>query len=100
LLEVICGFLANVQVAFAMETTSGSIECWREILDGLQNLRGRVVDAIERRDAKAAASLTQEFHVEAMRLITSMPKAQEVRISDPKLGALLSSVVNGMPRRH
>lgn len=98
LLEVICGFLANVQVAFAMEITDGSIDCWRTILNGLHDVRSKFVEAIERRDAKAATALAHEFHAEAVRLITSMPRAQEVRISDPQLGALLSSVVNGMPR--
>jgi GntR family transcriptional repressor for pyruvate dehydrogenase complex len=97
LLEVICGFLANVQVAFAMEITEGSLDLWREILDGLADTRIRFVEAIERRDLKAAQSLAQDFHADAMRMITSLPKAQEVRISDPQLGALLSSVVNGMP---
>lgn len=98
LLEVICGYLANVQVAFAMEITGGSLDCWHEILDGLQEIRDRFVDAIARRDARAAGALAQDFHNEAIRLITSMPRAQEVRISDPQLGALLSSVVNAMPR--
>jgi GntR family transcriptional repressor for pyruvate dehydrogenase complex len=98
LLEVICGFLSNVQVAFAMEITEGSLDLWREILNGLHDIRMRFVEAIERRDLKAATALAQEFHNDATRLITSLPKAREVRISDPQLGSLLSTVVGGMPR--
>lgn len=98
LLEVICGYLANVQVAFAMEITEGSIGSWREILDGLQDIRTNFVNAIERRDTKAGMALAHDFHAEAMRLVTSMPRAREVRISDPQLGNLLTSVVTGMPR--
>jgi GntR family transcriptional repressor for pyruvate dehydrogenase complex len=98
LLEVICGFLANVQVAFAMEITGGSLESWREILTGLKDVRARFVEAIERRDVKAATTIALEFHTEAMRLITSLPRAQHVRMSDPQLAILLSSIVNGMRR--
>ncbi|MEQ1811299.1 MAG: GntR family transcriptional regulator [Terricaulis sp.] len=96
LLEGICGFLASVQIAFASEITGGSIELWREIQGGLHKARMRLVEAIEKRDEKQTAVCSQEFHAEAIRLITSLPKAQEVRLTDPKLGALLSSVVKGM----
>jgi GntR family transcriptional repressor for pyruvate dehydrogenase complex len=98
LLEVICGFLANVQVAFAIEITGGSIEAWREILDGLEDVRGRFVQAIERRDVKASTAIAEEFHAEAIRRIMSLPKAREVRLADPQLATLMSSVVKGMRR--
>jgi len=98
LLEVLCGFLANVQVTFATEITGGSLETWREILSGLKDVRARFVESIERRDVKAATSIAQEFHAEAMRLILSLPKAQQVRMSDPQLATLMVSVVNSMRR--
>ncbi|MDA5194442.1 FadR/GntR family transcriptional regulator [Govanella unica] len=99
LLEVICIFLANIQVEFAKEVTGGAVEGWRNILVGLADVRERFVAAIERRDVKAAAKTAREFHETAMQLVSSMPKAQEVRLSDPKLKALLSTIVDGMARR-
>jgi GntR family transcriptional repressor for pyruvate dehydrogenase complex len=96
LLEVICAFLSNVQTEFAMTVTEGSTDAWRSILSELQPVRGRFLDALERRDARAAPTVAREFHAEAARLINSLPKAQEVRIADPQLGALLSSIVGGM----
>lgn len=98
LLEMICGFLSNVQVAFAIEITGGSLASWRDILQALHEVRSRLVEAIERRDSKAAAKSAKEFNAEVVRLITSLPRAQEVRIADPQLRALLSSVVGTMSR--
>jgi GntR family transcriptional repressor for pyruvate dehydrogenase complex len=98
LLTAICGFLSNVQVEFAMAVTEGSVETWREILAGLQPVRSRFVDALERRDAKQAAALASEFHATANRLVTSLPQAERFRNSDPQLENLLSSVVSGMDR--
>jgi GntR family transcriptional regulator, transcriptional repressor for pyruvate dehydrogenase complex len=98
LLEAICGFLSNLQVSFATTVAEGSVDTWRSILDPLQPVRLRFVDALERRDAKNAPLLAREFHAEAARQVTSLPKAQAIGISDPAMGALLSSVVESMAR--
>jgi hypothetical protein len=93
-----CGFLSNVQVEFGLAITAGSVETWREILAGLQPVRSRFVDALERRDAKQAMALAAEFHATANRLVTSLPQAEKFRKSDPQLESLLTAVVGGMNR--
>jgi len=98
LLEVICDFLADVQIEVAREVADESIVLWIAILGELQAARMRFVEAIERRDAKASTRLGRAFHDETIRLITSLPKAQAGRLSDPRLDAMLSKVVNRMDR--
>lgn len=98
LLEVICDFLSDVQIEVAREVAGDALVAWVAIIEGLQDKRTRFVAAIERRDARNAILLAREFHVEAIRTITSLPRAQEVRLSDPRLGALLSQVVGRMGR--
>lgn len=99
LLEVICDFLADVQVEVAREVAGDSVVVWKAIMDGLQPARLRFVEALERRDAKAASLRAREFHTETIRSITSLPRAREVRLSDPRLRAMLSSVVERMEPR-
>lgn len=99
LLEVICDFLSDVQVEIAREVAEDSLVAWRSILDELQPVRMRFVDAVERRDARAAGARAREFHAEAVRAITTLPKAQEVRLTDPRLKVMLASVVNRMGPR-
>lgn len=99
LLEVICDFLSDVQVEIAREVAEESLATWKAILGDLQPARECFVAAIARRDARAAALLAREFHLETIRAITSLPKAREVRLSDPRLGTMLSQVVARMGRR-
>lgn len=98
LLGVICDFLSDVQVEIAREVAEDSLVAWKAIIDELQPARMRFLQAVERRDARAASLRAREFHAEAIRSITSLPKAQEVRLSDPRLKAMLSSVVERMGR--
>jgi len=43
---------------------------------------------------KLAVKHAHEFHEKAVALITSLPKAREVRLTDPKLRALIGSMMN------
>ena len=99
LLEVICDFLSDVQVEVAREVTEGSVVVWKSIVDELQPARMRFVEALERRDARAAPQRAREFHAQTIRSITSLPRAREVRLSDPRLKAMLSSIVDRMEPR-
>lgn len=99
LLEVICGFLADVQIEFAREVADGQLENWRNILGGLKEIRTQFVHAMERRDGKGARKLAREFHTAAVRNIMGLPKAREVRFTDPQLGNMLSTIVNELARR-
>jgi GntR family transcriptional repressor for pyruvate dehydrogenase complex len=93
LLSALCGFLADFQTELGMELTGDSIAEWRRILTKLRPVRAGLVDAVTRGDAEAAVAMARDFHQKAVTLITSLPKAQEVRLTDPKLGALLSSMM-------
>ena len=93
LLGALCGFLTELQTELGLELCT-SIEDWRRVLSKLKTLRAGLVDAIVRREREAAVDLAREFHSKAVNLITSMPKAKEVRLNDPKLHKLLSSMMS------
>ncbi|MDH7794762.1 MULTISPECIES: GntR family transcriptional regulator [unclassified Beijerinckia] len=94
LLEVICSFLTNIQVEFARIMTEGKIGAWQKMFSELHELRLRLVQAIERRDAKAAAKAAEEFHQHAIFQVTSLPKARQVSLKDPRLGSVVSSILS------
>jgi GntR family transcriptional repressor for pyruvate dehydrogenase complex len=94
LLSALCGFLADVQVELGMELTGDSIKEWKRIFAKLKPARSGLVDAIVAGDRDLAVTLAHEFHAKAVALITSLPKAKEVRLTDPKLCALLSSMMS------
>lgn len=96
LLEVICGFLAKLQIDFARKLAQGSVDGWRIILYGLAEDRDQLVNAIERRDARKAALVATRFHDLAIKLIASLPRAAETRITDPDLRALLAEILADM----
>ena len=96
LLSVLCGYLSDLQTELATELAEGSMKTWKRILGGLQDLRDRLVQAIEQREREAAIGLTREFHLKAIKLITSLPKARESGVRDPKLHSVLSSMLSRM----
>ncbi len=99
LLEVICAFLADVQIAFAEEVAGGSVEVWNRIFEALFEPRVELAIAIERREEADAMMLMRAFHRKANQVISGLPKARDARLSDPRLNDLLGTVVTGM-RRH
>ena len=48
LLASICYFLSDIQVEFATRIAGDSLDVWRSMITGLQGLRMRIVDAIEK----------------------------------------------------
>jgi GntR family transcriptional repressor for pyruvate dehydrogenase complex len=93
LLMALCGFLADLQTELGLELTGDSIALWNQIFDRLRPIRLRLVEAIKARDPEGAAELSRSFHALAVDQITSLPKAKEVRLNDPKLRQLLSSMM-------
>ena len=93
LLSALCGFLAEIQTELALELAGDSIKTWRTIFSKLKPVRVDLVAAIIDRDQDAAVDLAREFHLRAGKLINSLPKAKEVRLNDPKLSKLLSSMM-------
>ena len=93
LLAALCGFLTNVQIELGAEFIGTSTERWKKVFAKLRPMRAALIDAIIRRDRDAALGLAREFHAKSVQLLTSMPKAKEVRLADPKLRQLLSSMI-------
>jgi GntR family transcriptional repressor for pyruvate dehydrogenase complex len=94
LLIALCGFLTRVQTELGREFIGNSPDVWRKLFGKLKPLRLAVVEAIINRDRETAVRAAREFHVKAFNLITSLPKAKEVRLTDPKLDLLLSSMMS------
>jgi GntR family transcriptional repressor for pyruvate dehydrogenase complex len=94
LLTALCGFLADMQTQLATELTGESLEHWRKILSGLKKNRAALVAAVEARDPEEAQRVAREFHTKAAKLILSLPRAEEVRVTDPKFRSLVSSMMS------
>jgi GntR family transcriptional repressor for pyruvate dehydrogenase complex len=94
LLSALCGFLADIQVELGMDLAGDSIKEWKRIFARLKPVRSNLVDAIVAGNRNLAVKHAHEFHAKAVALITSLPKAREVRLTDPKLRALISSMMN------
>lgn len=99
LLSALCGFLAQIQAQLGIELTGDVIDQWRLIFSELEAVRSGLVNAIVARDVEGAAACSRAFHEQAMQMITSLPKARTVRLSDPKLRALLSEMMGRLGSR-
>jgi GntR family transcriptional repressor for pyruvate dehydrogenase complex len=94
LLAAICGFLVNLQTELGTELAGNSIVVWRKMFRELRPTRTRLLNAIIAGDQKKAIKLAREFHQKAFQLITSLPKAKEVRLTDPTLSSLVHVMTN------
>lgn len=93
LLALLCGFLADLQTELAMELSEGSLVAWRRMLSGLTETRSSLVEAIARRDRDGAIKATRAFHAKTVKLINALPMAKQVRVADPQLRELMSSMM-------
>ena len=94
LLAALCGFLTDLQAELAIELAGESMEQWSRIFAALNPLRLKLCMAIVESDEAAAVAQARLFHEKAVSLITSLPKAKEVRLSDPQLSSLLFSMMS------
>jgi GntR family transcriptional regulator, transcriptional repressor for pyruvate dehydrogenase complex len=99
LLGALCGFLAGVQVELGMELTGDSIKEWRRILAKLKPMRVALVAAITNGDRDLAQLTARKFNAAAAALITSLPRAKEVHLTDPKLRQLIFSMMSRIGER-
>jgi len=90
LLATLCRFFADVH----MELVFAKLAEWKRISSTLQPLRMAVVEAVEARDGERAAAMVRKYHTRAIELITSTPRASELKISDPGFSELIASVLN------
>ncbi len=94
LLVALCGFLVEVQTELGYELMGSSAELWQKLFAKLKPIRADLVDAVIQRTPEAAVTSAREFHAKAVHLLTSLPKAKEVRLADPKLRDLLLSMMS------
>jgi DNA-binding FadR family transcriptional regulator len=93
LLTALSLFLVNLQIELARDLAGDSPVAWRKLLARLRPLRASLVDAIVGRNHATVGTLAKEFHRKSVAVITSLPKAKEVRLRDPKLRQTLSSTL-------
>ncbi|MBS7701893.1 FadR/GntR family transcriptional regulator [Chelatococcus asaccharovorans] len=98
LLTSLCGFLIQLQTELALELAGSSTTAWRKIFAKLHPSRVKLVKSIIAGDASAARKAADAFHALATQTISSLPRAQEVRLTDPRLGDFLSSLIERMGR--
>lgn len=94
LLAGLLRFLARLQTELGSELAGGSFEHWHRILGKLTAVRQRLVQAIVQRDSVKAETSSREFSLKALAAITSLPGAREVRVTDPMLRKLMSSMMS------
>ena len=93
LLEVLCNFLAGLQIGLAKEIAKGSLARWRDTTGRLAHERQKLVDAIQARDPTAARDHARAYHERSLQVITALPDANAARLSSDALGNLLASFV-------
>lgn len=94
LLDVLCRFLAEVQIELANRATGRSLKKWRAMLGRLYPFRMGFVEAIVRRDKPAIKGLTKIFQEEANKNLEDEPRLGLVRLSDSDLATMLSTASN------
>jgi GntR family transcriptional regulator, transcriptional repressor for pyruvate dehydrogenase complex len=94
LLAAICALLGEIQVELAIELSERRLLPLREVAGALYHDRIAVVEALEARDADRVVRTTRAYHDHAMELITSLPTAQQIRVSDPSYTRLISSLMS------
>jgi GntR family transcriptional regulator, transcriptional repressor for pyruvate dehydrogenase complex len=92
LLAALSGFLAELQTELGRELCDTVTE-WRKVLTKLKPIRTELVEAVIARDRDRAIACAHDFHTKAVALITALPKAKEIRLNDPKLRQLLSTML-------
>lgn len=98
LLAALCQFLARIQVELGIELAGRSLPVWRGVFAKLRPVRLRLVAAIVGGQPSSAAAIAQEFCQDAIEAITSLPKARKVRLADPQLHKLLSTMIHRIAR--
>lgn len=93
LLAALCRFLVEVQIEIALELSGRQLESWRKIAGGLQEHRIALVEALERRDAEAAATVMRTYHDRAIAVIAALSKTEKTKISDELLGRVITSLI-------
>ena len=92
LLAALCSFLAELQTELGHQLCD-SVTQWRTVLAKLKPIRTQLVESVIARNRTKAVAAAQQFHTKAVALIAALPKAKEIRLNDPKLRQLLSTLL-------
>jgi DNA-binding FadR family transcriptional regulator len=91
LLAALCKAITEIQIGLAVELSGGNTGDWGRVAGSLSGMRMQIVDAIAERDAPKAVELIGEYHRRVIERTRNLPRAKELRESDPGLTSLLSS---------
>ena len=94
LLAALCGFLTDIQVELALHLADDSMEVWHMVLNKLKHSRTQLVHDILNRDAHRVVASCDLFSRTAIDVIVGLPRAIEVRLTDPQLRDLLSNTID------
>ena len=85
--------MAARQMGLAVELSGASAGDWGQIAGApsLYAIRVEIAEAIAERDSARAVGLVRDYHREVITRIQSLPRARELRESDPGLKATLSA---------
>ncbi|MFJ2958771.1 FadR/GntR family transcriptional regulator [Streptomyces sp. NPDC087270] len=90
LLISLCRFITEVQIGLAVEMSGGKLD---RIAGTLHRARMDIVEAVERRDADAAAELVEEYHQRVVDRIQKSRRGDEMTSSDPRFSQLMASLL-------
>lgn len=90
LLAAICKAVTEIQLGLAVELSGHNPENLQRVTGPLYRLRREIVEAIEVRDAERAASVVHDYHRTVVKRIKALPKAKELRETDPGFTASIS----------
>ena len=93
LLNALCRFLVDVQTELSLELAGGSMEIWRSVFDALRPTRTRFFEVLVGRDSANVIDRTEQFYRATVDVTMSLPRAKEVRLTDPKLRRLLADML-------
>lgn len=93
LLSALCRSILEIQMGLAVELSGGNEGDWGQIAGSptLGVIRAEVAEAIAQRDSVRAVELIRGYHQEVIKLIQSLPRAEELRKADPGLKSFLAT---------
>ncbi len=93
LLAALCRAITEIQMGLAVELSGTSAGDWGQIAGSpaLYAIRAEIAEAIAERDSPRAVRLIRDYHREVIARIQSLPRARELRESDPGLKAFLAA---------
>lgn len=91
LLAALCRSITQIQIGLAVTLSGRRVEDWRRVAGSLHKARMDIVDAIAQRDAGRAVQLVRDYHRKIVKRIQSLPRAKELRKTDPVLTTSMST---------